>query len=355
MLRYNSQTLRRFARLDPKVLAYNVFYELHSGVITPTSKKSGLMLPNSIYVETNSSCKKSCRDCYVPLEDRKQHISLSGKNLKGITDVARAIRMNYLTILGGAPFAESTAKINLEWMGSNPGMRFAVCTGGEGLEKPDVMGKLKSLYNATIVFSLDGFAKANDRIRGNGSFAETIAALREYSQGGRRLSGVIATLRKDNIEEVASQDFLQAMCSNGCYYFTFGPYYTQNSDYSITPKEYADAILRLMEAARSLPAVIFSNHFGQLFGKEAKIANRIQAINIDYRGNVYTARRGKIFGNINEQPLLEILNSRAFQGLFASKHREYDFEAVSETDLRYPLLLKETVRILESSGVSILR
>ena len=355
MLRYNAPILKRFARLEPKILAYNLFYEMHSGVITQTSRGKKQMLPNSVYVETGSSCGQRCRDCYVPVEDRKQDIRLSGKNLEGITLATKHIKVNYITILGGAPFGRFTAEANIGWMKSNPGMRFAVCTGGEGLGNANVMGDLKKLHNMTLVFSYDGFEGTNDRIRGAGSFAESNAALQEYSGNGKRLSGAIVTLRKDNIAEATSPDFLHALASKGCHYLEFGPYYTEKGKHSINPGEYADALLRLMGISQKIPAIIFSNHFGQLFGKRVNIGNRIQAVTIDYRGNVYTARRGKVFGNINEKPLLEIINSAALQELFKSKHRDYDADAVAETDARYPHLFKETVGILERAGVQIIR
>jgi MoaA/NifB/PqqE/SkfB family radical SAM enzyme len=356
MLMYNGPILQKFARrLDARVLLYQMAYELLSGVITPASERASLVLPNTIYVETGSFCRKRCRDCYVPVNDRVADIQLTERNLADITAAAKMLRVNYITILGGEPFDPATSDVNLRWMKNTAPMRYAVCTSGEGIADGRSLSRVRDLCNATLVFSLDGFQSTNDRIRGAGSFSKATEALLAYGENGRRLSGIIVTLRAENLDEVTSRDFLTEFSSKGAYYFEYGPYYTQESTHALDPEKYAKAIMTLMDASRKVPALIFSNHFGQIYGRAIDIGKRIHSITVDYRGFVYTARRGKAFGNINERSLLEIIETEDFQRLFRAKHREFDAAAVAATDTRYPFLFAETLRILEREGVDVRR
>ena len=353
MLRYNKHILGKFAaNMDVRVLAYNALYELYSGVITPIAHE-GAVLPNTIYVETGSRCDGGCIDCYVPKEDRRDDIRLTGENLIEIVETAGRIGVNYITILGGEPFHESNADLNLRLIHDNPLMRFLVCTSARGLEDAEVMDELKKYVNFTPVFSFDGTERTNDIIRGKGSYSRSTRALKEFSESGKRMAGAIFTLRPENINEVTDPTFLESVCSNGCYFIEFGPYYTTEKMHKIAPSEYADAVYRLMQLSTDIPVIIFSNHFGQLFGTEIDLTNRLQSVNIDYRGNVYSARRGESFGNVNKRKLIDILYDENFQRLFNAKHVMLDAATVADTDSRYPLLFWQTLGELKQKGVTV--
>jgi sulfatase maturation enzyme AslB (radical SAM superfamily) len=354
MLKYNPKLLLKFLRsLDKRVLLFQALYEAKSGVITPATAEEGIILPNTVYIETGSYCESRCADCYIPVADRKQDIQLTDENIADIVRTSKLMNVNYITILGGEPFSDKTFEKNVRLVRDHPEMRFTVCTGSTELDDENKIRELQRQFNLTIAFSIDGPAHINDRIRGKGSHEATMKALRRYSDKGRNLAGTITTLRKNNWDAVTRQPFIDDLCQAGAYYFEYGPYYTERSEYNVSEEEYAEAILRLMALSTEVPAILFSNHFGQIYGYKSSLRNRIHSLSIDYNGNVYTARRGHIFGNINDRNLMDIILDPETQRLMRLKHVEFNAEAVGATDLRYPALFTGTLDRLSKAGVEL--
>lgn len=359
MLKYNKDLLKKILlKLDYRIKLYQLYYEVKSGIITPSpkNKKNTIIYPNTIYIDIGSNCDGMCTDgCYIPKCDRQKDISLSGSNISDIINTAKYIKVNYLTILGGEPFDEINVDKTLLMIKNNPWIRFSACTNALNLNNNNAMNKVKSLVNLNIVFSIDGFEKTNDTIRGKGSYKASINALTNYSENGKRLSGVIITLRKKNIKETTSFEFINTMIQNGAYFIVYCVKFIRDKDTDLNTIVYKNALLRLMDFSKKLPVAILTSMYGQIYDKKINLRNRVQSISVNYLGEVMTARSGKSINNINNEKLISIIESKKVQYMFQKKHYEYNESYVSVDDPRYLRLFRETINYLELDGVKILK
>lgn len=103
VLNYNIPTLKRLAKININELLFQIRAELGKGLYK-TLSSDGMILPNTIYFEPWSYCPNRCKECYVPLEDRKNNIQLSETVIQEITDFARKKKISYILMLWGDPF-----------------------------------------------------------------------------------------------------------------------------------------------------------------------------------------------------------------------------------------------------------
>lgn len=98
LLNYNIPTLKRLVKINAKELLFQIGAELRHGLYK-TLSSDGNILPNTIYFEPGSYCANRCKDCYVPLEDRKKNIQLQDSAVQQITNFARKRKISYITVL----------------------------------------------------------------------------------------------------------------------------------------------------------------------------------------------------------------------------------------------------------------
>lgn len=354
MLKYNKLLfLKLLLRLQNRIKLFNFYYELKSGIITPSPKNNkNTFLPNTIYVDIGSHCDGNCIDgCYVPKKDRSQNIALSELNIKDILNTAKDISVNYLTILGGEPFSSVNFGKTFKLINENPYLRFSVCTNGINLCNKGIIEQTRALINLNIVFSIDGFEETNDFLRGAGAFKSSVFALKNYSENGKRLAGVIVTLRKMNLTEATTYDFIKMMSDLGAYFIVYCVKFDRDEDVDMETIDFKNAIANLMKYSIKLPVALLTNMYGQIYKNRINLANRVQSINVNYKGDVCTARPGIAIDNINNNKLLSIIKSNKIQSMLRKKHIEYDENYVSNDDPRYLRLFKDTITLLKADGV----
>lgn len=355
LLNYNIPTLRRLAKINKKELFFQIKCELQKGIYSTLSSDRDI-LPNTIYFEPESYCANRCQDCYVPIEDRKHDIQLSDNAISQITEFSRVTKIPYLTVMWWDPFDDTVFDKTYKILLQNPNLRFMICNDGISLMQGDKLDKIHKLVNTSLVFSIDGFEETNDKIRGKWAFKKTIESLEAYSDHGKHLTGTLSTIRPSNIQEVTSPDFLNFITDTWGNYIAYSNVYKEQGwKYVLSSEEYADRIVDLMKMSEKLPASILTSQFGQINPRKISLKDRLHAIAIDYKWNMFSSRRGESLWNINDSPtaLKDIVYGDEFKSIFNNKHRDLNFKAVSYTDKRYDGFLEEVIERLVEKGVYI--
>lgn len=137
----------------------------------------GLAL-DTLTVETNQACPLRCTYCY--LQNRPKVEPVDFEVLTRFLDQALEAGVKQFGAVGKEPFADGRAMSLLEHVDRLPGRskcRVGVVT--NGILTRRYLDRLQHLSRPLdyIDISLDGPADANDRVRGLGSFAKTMAAI----------------------------------------------------------------------------------------------------------------------------------------------------------------------------------
>ena len=307
MGRPNVRTIvRLLGEADASVLAFHAGYAVRQRLSRAALGARARTLPTALYVETSSFCRGRCRDCYVPIDDRRRHLRLAPAELDGLVQSARALGLDYVCIVGGEPLDDAVAELNVRVVRDHPDVRFLVCTGATARSDGAALDALARLRNVSLVFSFDGLEPTHDAIRGRGSFRRTCDAILRYGGRGRRLAGASVMLSRDNWDECTRPELIGTLCQLGCAYVVLDPGFGSQAT-SLTAAEYACAIRRLVALSTRAPAAIYVYPFGRISGPSAGLRPTMRTLSVDYRGNVYASRRGRSFGNIRERDLGSIL------------------------------------------------
>jgi sulfatase maturation enzyme AslB (radical SAM superfamily) len=254
---------------------------------------------------------------------------------------AGQLNLCYVCLVGGEPLDEQILDTNLRLIRDNPRLRFLVCTSGHPACEPSLAAKLSALRNLSMVVSVDGLATTHDRLRGTGSHAMATESLSRFSRLGGRPCGVSVTLRHENWEETTTSQFVRGLCSSGCHFLVFDPCFVADGAPGLTTHEYVRAVRRLMAISDQAPARIYANPLGELRGRNHRPGWMMHPLTVDYRGNVYASRRGRILGNISDRDLNAIVSSHASH----AEQIERPSDTCEQNDSRQ-LLFAETLAAL---------
>lgn len=313
-----SFNLRSIARLatsnDPRALWFHTCYELE--LIRRRRTKTGVILPNTLYIETGSYCRERCEDCYVPIRDRSRHLRLSDTALGTLMRGSRTLPLDYVCIVGGEPLDDFVLDSNLRLVRDHPASRFLICTSGRDVCGDGRLKELSQPTNLSVVVSIDGFEETHDRMRGTGSHAEACGFLQEFSCAGGGLSGISVTLSGDNWREVASREFVEAACGMGAGFLSYTPCYQASARSPLSADDHARSLEHLMKLAATMPIQIFAPPFGQVFGGKLRANRYMRTLTVDYHGDIRTSHRGVVFGNIHHDDLMEVIASPELQASY---------------------------------------
>ena len=308
----SGRTLVRFLReLDPAVLSFNLAHEWKTRAHGQPARVGHALAPTAMYVETSSFCRDRCPDCYVPVQDRRRHVRLGDAILARLMAEARRLELSYVCLVGGEPLDEAVRDTNLRLVRDNPSIRFLICTGGRDISEPRLAVELGALRNLAVIVSIDGHGETHDRFRGKGSHAAATAGLSRLARSGRGLRGASVTLHRDSWEEATSEEFVRDLCGLGCHFLVFDACFTTERAAGLTSAEYLSSVRRLMQISERAPAWLYANPIGRLRGTRQPLARTMRPMTVDYRGNVYTTRRGPSLGNLHERDLAIMLGGSA--------------------------------------------
>ena len=155
-------------------------------------------------------CNFKCKHCYIErgvkeLDTKELFLILDQYvDLIKIWELDRNDKVRKLSIGGGEPFLRNDFFDLLERIKENRDMFTSVSIMSNGsLITKDVADKLKEYGVSGVQISLEGTEKINDKIRGKGSFKESINGIKNLMEAGMHV-GVSVTVHKENYNDFSN-------------------------------------------------------------------------------------------------------------------------------------------------------
>ena len=276
------------------------FYEKHYGFRPPF-----IMILSPTW-----QCNLRCKGCYTLGQQR--HPGLEYDLVKRILKEAEELGIYFVTILGGEPFVYPDFFRMLE---EHPNIFFQVYTNGTLVDEENAR-RLADLGNVAIVVSCEGYEEETDRWRGKGVYQKIMNAM-DYLQEAHLIIGSSATVTTNNVETVASDEFIDKLIDKGIVaqmYFLYIPVNGQGDiNLMVTPEQRNHLRRQVIKFRKEKPlfALDFWNDGPHV---EGCIAGGRRYFHINANGDVEPCVYTHIAEqNIRDVSLAEALDSKLFR------------------------------------------
>lgn len=178
---------------------------------------NGGFTPLTIKISPTMRCNLSCVGCFAgsyPITG-----DMSFDTMTRIVQEAMALKIPSVGVIGGEPLLHPAVfDLFAQW----PDVGFFLVTNGTRVT-PDVIHRLKDMPNVITSFSVDGFQRTHDALRGEGVYVKILDAMARFKATGLAF-GFSTTVHKRNLREVISEEYLDLMIGCGCLFGAFLPY-----------------------------------------------------------------------------------------------------------------------------------
>lgn len=209
--------------------------------------------PLTIKVSPTLRCNLRCRGCFAG--DSPASGDLRRETLDRIVERASALGIRSVGVIGGEPLLVSGI---FETFRAFPRTGFYLVTNGTLVDDATV-AKLQELPNVITIFSIEGFERTNDSLRGEGVFEQVLEGMRRL-RDGKLIFGFSTVVHRENVDEVVSERYLDFMIGQGCFFGGFLPYVPVGSapryDVVCDEAEVREYYRRIDEISRTRPLLI---------------------------------------------------------------------------------------------------
>lgn len=177
-------------------------------------------IPWLILIDPTSACNKRCKGCWSAEYGHK--FSLSLDEMRKVISEAKSLGTHVFMFTGGEPLIRKADIITL--CEENRDCIFLAYTNGTLIDDA-FCADVRRVGNITFALSVEGTEVSNDARRGEGSYAETMAAMRLLRSYGC-LFGISVCYTRANVDMVTSDSFLDEMIAVGAkfaLYFNYMP------------------------------------------------------------------------------------------------------------------------------------
>lgn len=274
--------------------------------------------PQFIVISPTMRCNLKCPGCYAG--EYGQDEGLPFDLVDRLLTECKDLGMYFNTMSGGEVL---TRKDIFDIWEKHGDMYFQFYTNGT-LITEKVADRLAELGNVAPMVSLEGFEKETDARRGPGTFARVMRAFDLMKERGM-IYGASVTETRENIETIASDEFIDMCIQRGCmviWYFQYIPIGRRPSlDLMPTPEQRDWLRARVRELRERLPIFIgdFWNDGPYVHGC---IAGGREYLHINANGDIEPC----VFchfavDNIRDKTLREAINSPFLRGI--RSHQPY--------------------------------
>lgn len=190
-----------------------------------SNEKQGLHVPSYLIASITSVCNLHCEGCYSRANeatvDCEPSMQLSEDEWLRIFKEAEELGVSFILLAGGEPMLRWDV---IETAGQMKNILFPVFTNGTFMSDKH-LGLLDSCRNIVPVISMEGGREVTDSRRGEGVYDTVTEKMGKLSEKGI-IYGVSVTVTKENMNEVLSDEFLDAMRDRGCkavFYIEYVP------------------------------------------------------------------------------------------------------------------------------------
>jgi MoaA/NifB/PqqE/SkfB family radical SAM enzyme len=275
-------------------------------------KEHGFRPPFVMILSPTWQCNLRCKGCYTLGYQR--HPGLPYDLVKRILSEAMEMGLYFVTVLGGEPFMYPSLFQMIE---EHPQMFFQVYTNGT-LMTSEKAQRLSELGNAMVVLSCEGYEEETDRWRGPGVYRKIMEAM-DHLREARVLFGSSATVTRNNVEVVSSEEWIDFLLSKGVIaqmYFLYLPVNGQGDmNLMVTPEQrnHLRKQVKYFRATKPLFVLDFWNDGPHVKGC---IAGGRRYFHINANGDVEPCVYTHVaMHNIRDVSLAEALDSPLFRAI----------------------------------------
>ena len=197
-------------------------------------KEHGFRPPFVMILSPTWQCNLRCKGCYTLGYQR--HPGLPYDLVRRILRECMDMGLYFVTVLGGEPFLYPSLFQMIE---EHPQIFFQIYTNGTLMTKESAE-RIRDLGNAMVVVSCEGDEEETDRWRGPGVFKKIMDVM-DYLREARVLFGSSATVTKNNVETVSSEEWIDFLLGKGVVaqmYFLYLPVNGQGDvSLMVTPEQ----------------------------------------------------------------------------------------------------------------------
>ncbi len=177
-------------------------------------------IPWIILMDPTSACNKNCKGCWSAEYGHKQNLTYDEMN--SVVNQAKELGTHLFMFTGGEPLIRKNDIIKL--CHEHPDCVFLAFTNSTLIDD-DFCVAIKEAGNFVPVASIEGTEETNDDRRGEGSYKETIAAMKLLKKHGC-FFGMSVCYTSKNVDFVTSEEFIEQMIDLGVkigMYFNYMP------------------------------------------------------------------------------------------------------------------------------------
>lgn len=324
-------------------------------------REHGLWPPSFVVISPLATCNLHCIGCYAGAYGHVEP-NLSYQDIVKIIEEARGWGTRFITITGGEP--------TMYWnrvKGGDRGLKdlleqyhdmvFLMYTNGTLIDE-DMAADMAQLGNITPAISMEGFREQTDARRGDGVFDQVMEAM-DLLRQHKVFFGASVTYTTQNIETIASDEFVEMLMDKSCFYAWYFMYVPvgRSPDFSlmVSPQQREKVAHKTWEWLNTRPIFIadFWNSGPLVQGCIA--AGRPNGyMHITHQGDIcpcvfmmYSAHN--IHDTESDTPLLDALKSDFFEKIRKGQREKENNPLAPCQIVDHPEVLKEAV---ESTGAS---
>lgn len=257
------------------------------------------------------NCNMNCLFCSYSMEVKRTRGNASPDDIRALIKVLGAYKKQnncnmLISWIGGEPFLYKDIIPLSRELNKVYGIEVSATTNGIPLDSAKIKSEVVKFFSE-IVFSVDGFAKCNDRVRKyEGHYAKTLETISEISReraetGSRLLIKVNTILMRDNIQQF--EEFCHSLVLAGVNEVTFNQlggydrpeFYQDNRLLIEQVKDFSSKLPNLKEKFLKLGLIIHGSD---------DYLQRITASTLNKKISVDECSPGSWFWFINENGLI---------------------------------------------------
>jgi len=315
-------TKRLFARifeyLTPKkrqILFDTLFYR---GFFLGCNKREaykeihGFRPPFAMILSPSLHCNLRCKGCYTLGYGTKPELPYN--LVKRVLGECQELGIHFVTVLGGEPLVYPHLFTMIE---EHPEIFFQVYTNGTLMTREKAK-RFSELGNVLVVMSIEGYEEETDRWRGKGVYKKIMDSF-DYLRNENVLIGSSATVTSENVEVVASEEFIDFMIEKGSFaqmYFLYIPV-NGHADFSlmVTPEQ-RDHLRRQVLGFRNTKPIFFLDFWNDGPYVEGCIAGGRRYFHLNAKGDVEPCVYTHVaVDNIRNTTLAKALDSQLFRSI----------------------------------------
>jgi len=275
-------------------------------------KEHGFRPPFVMILSPTWQCNLRCQGCYTLGHQR--HPGLPYELVKRILRECMDMGLYFVTVLGGEPFLYPSLFQMIE---EHPQIFFQIYTNGTLMTK-EKAERIRDLGNAMVVVSCEGYEEETDRWRGSGVFKKIMEAM-DHLREARVLFGSSATVTKNNVEVVSSEEWIDFLLEKGIVaqmYFLYLPVNGQGDINLMVTPEQRNRLRKQVKHFRSAKPLFILDFWNDGPHVQGCIAGGRRYFHINANGDVEPCVYTHVaMHNIKDVSLAEALDSPLFRAI----------------------------------------